>query len=153
MKSSYCTCSEWGMENGEWDVVSFPPLPIPSIFLRFRAHVREEDHVADRMLICQDHDQAVDPDPFATGRRHPVRERADVILVEHHRLLVASLALSHLFLEAAALFDRVVQFREGVGDLHVCDIKFETIDEARVGGLLLRERRKLGRKFGYEGRA
>src|SRR6185437_7786496 len=40
--------------------------------------LREEDHVADRRAVGEEHHQPVDADAFAGGRRKPVLERADV---------------------------------------------------------------------------
>src|SRR6185437_4040849 len=54
-----------------------------------RAHVREEDDISDGGRVREEHHDAIDT--YAeTGRgRHAVLERADVIGVVHHRLLVA----------------------------------------------------------------
>ena len=75
--------------------------------------MREEDDIPDRALIRQNHDQTVDSDSFAAGRRHSVRESADIILVEHHRIFVPAFTLAHLFFDANepafvnAVLDRV----------------------------------------------
>ena len=42
-----------------------------------RPHGRKEDHVADRGLIGEEHEQPVDPDADAAGRRHAVLQRAE----------------------------------------------------------------------------
>src|SRR5690554_1828695 len=47
----------------------------------FRSHGGEQDDVADRGLVGQQHHQAVHPDPDAAGRRHAVLQRPDVVFV------------------------------------------------------------------------
>ena len=56
--------------------------------------MREQQHVANRRRIGEQHDQAIDADAEPAGRRHAVLERAQVVLVQHLRLLVAALARS-----------------------------------------------------------
>ena len=51
--------------------------------------MREKDHVADRRRAGQQHDEAVDTDAFAGGRRHAVFEGADVVGVVVHGFVVA----------------------------------------------------------------
>ena len=63
---------------------------------------REEDHVADRVLSGQDHREPVDAEPAAAGRRHPVRERLDVVRVALLGLDVAAGALLGLHREPLA---------------------------------------------------
>src|SRR5215468_8050585 len=53
--------------------------------------LREQDHVADRRTVGQQHHEPVDPDAFPCRRRQSVLHRADVVGVVIHRLLVASL--------------------------------------------------------------
>src|SRR5258708_5618647 len=63
----------------------------------------KQDHVADRRAVGEEHHQAVDADAFARGRRQPVLERAHVVGVVVHRLLVARLLRLHLRGEARRL--------------------------------------------------
>src|SRR5262249_36683340 len=53
------------------------------------AHRREEDHVAQRLLIGQEDGKTVYADADATGRRHPVHQGVDVVLVDRHCLFIA----------------------------------------------------------------
>ena len=55
--------------------------------LRLRPHVREQDHVADRRGVGQQHHQTVDADAFTSRGRQAVLERADVVLVHFVRAL------------------------------------------------------------------
>src|SRR5512139_2351058 len=75
-------------------------------------HLREQDDVADRGRVGQQHHQAVDPDAAAAGGRQAVFERADEVGVVVHRLLVAGLLLPHLFHEALGLVLGVVELGE-----------------------------------------
>ena len=68
-------------------------------------------------------------------------ERADVIEVGLHRLLVAALALPRLLLETLQLLRRVVQLREPVRHLHPHDVKLEPFGDGRVVGRSFGERR------------
>ena len=61
---------------------------------------REQHDVADRLLARQEHHEAVDPEAEASGRRHAVRERLDVVGVALLRLRVAGGALGLLEREA-----------------------------------------------------
>src|SRR5688500_8102370 len=54
-----------------------------------RLELRKQDHVPDRRAVGEEHHEAVDADPFAGGRRKAILERADVVGVVVHRLLVA----------------------------------------------------------------
>ena len=94
----------------------------------------------------------VDPDPFAAGRRHPVGQRPDVVLVHLVRLFVAALAHRQLHFEAAPLLLRVVQLGVGVADLHPRDVDFKAFDKGRIIGLLFRKRRSLHRVIVDHGR-
>src|SRR5689334_4414113 len=67
------------------------------------AHLGEEDHVADRGLVGQQHDQAIDADALARRRRHAVFEGAAEVFVVIHRLFVAGALGLDLVLEAGAL--------------------------------------------------
>ena len=56
-------------------------------------------------------------------------------------LLVARLALLELFLETRALVNRVVEFRETVGEFSAVNKKFKAVSDSRVVEILLGERR------------
>lgn len=47
-----------------------------------RAHLREENHVADRLLVGQQHRQAIHTHPQAARRRHAVLQRPQEVLIE-----------------------------------------------------------------------
>src|SRR5262249_18753354 len=97
-----------------------------------RPHLWEEDHVADRRLIGEQHDHAIDADAFARGGRHAVLERAAEVLVVVHRLFVAARLGLHLRLEATALIDWIVQLGERVGVLAPADEQLEAIGELGI---------------------
>ena len=54
------------------------------------------------------------------------------------RSLIAGGELGELLLEAAALFNRIVELAEGVGDLEAADVQLEAFDRVRIVGPLLR---------------
>jgi hypothetical protein len=74
----------------------------------FRSQVWKQDHIADRMLVRQQHYQPIDTDANARGRRHPIGESPDVIFVHDHRFFVAPLTLLHLILETLVLLFRII---------------------------------------------
>src|SRR5215207_4324416 len=115
-------------------------------------HSREKHHFADRFGARQDHHEAVDSHADPARRGHPVFEGAYVLLVEGLCLLTARRLLGPLRLEAGPLLVRVVQLREGVGELHAGREAFEALDEPRLGAMVLGEGRELLRVVQDEGR-
>ena len=67
-----------------------------------RLELREEDDVADDLGAGEEHDEAVEADAEAAGRRHAVFQRADEVLVD----LLDVLARLHL--EGLALLEGIV---------------------------------------------
>src|SRR5687767_7626137 len=106
-----------------------------------RTQQREEDDVADRRAVGEEHGQPVDPDPLPRRRRHAVFEGAHVVLVVDVGLGVAGLAGRELLAEALGLHVGVVELREGVRDLHAPHVQLEAFDEPWVVGALLGELR------------
>src|SRR3954454_21518473 len=51
-----------------------------------RTHQRKEDDVADRRTVGQQHHEPIDAHALSGGRRQPVLERTDVVLVHRMRL-------------------------------------------------------------------
>src|SRR5262245_19418990 len=125
----------------------------PQALLSFSLpHEREQNHISNRWTVREQHHQAIDADALPAGRRQAVFEGADVVLVHLVRFEIAALAVLRLRFEAAALLQRVVQLAEGVGDLEAGDIEVEALHRVRIAGLLLRQRRYLGRKVVDESR-
>ena len=81
------------------------------------AHVREEQHVADGRRVGEQHDEAVDADAHAAGRRHAVLHARAGSPRRAHRLVVAGVLGVHLRLEALALVDGIDELGERVGVL------------------------------------
>ena len=117
-----------------------------------RPHRREKNHVANRRLIGEQHHQAVDTHPDATGRRHAVLERPDVIGVKLLRFVVAGVALRALILEPRALIIGIVELAERVGELGAIDEQLEPFGEPRIATVRFRERRERARIVDHEGR-
>ena len=88
------------------------------------AHVRKEQHVADRCGVGQQHDQAVDAQPLPAGGREAVFQRPDVVVVEVHRLVVASVAGLDLVAESGvAPTDR---YSPRSSHIPVSDVRFDS---------------------------
>src|SRR6185503_16678119 len=83
----------------------------------FRTHVREQDHVADRRAVGEEHHEPVDAEPGPRGRRQAVLERADVVGVVVHRFLLSGFLEPRLVAKALRLVLRIVQLGEAVRDL------------------------------------
>jgi hypothetical protein len=95
----------------------------------------EQEHIADRRRIRQQHHQPVDADALADRRRHAVLEGADVIGVVVHGLQVARVLLRHLLAEALGLVLGVVELAEAVGELAAGDEELEAVRDKRVASL------------------
>jgi hypothetical protein len=114
--------------------------------------VREQQHVANIRRVRQDHDQAIDADTAATGRRHAVFQRADVVGVVVHRLFIAGVLGLDLRQETRRLVFRIVQLREAVGDLAAHHEQLEALGDAFAGVRSARQRRHFDRVVDDEGR-
>ena len=103
-------------------------------------HRGEEQHVADRNTVGQQHHHAVDANADAACRRHAVFERGEEILIDVACLLVSGSLHRGLVFKASALVDRVVEFGEGVRMLTAQDEQLEPLGVFRVGGFALGKR-------------
>ena len=79
--------------------------------------MREQQHVADGRRIGEQHGEPIDADADASSRRHAVLERANVIRVEAHGLVIAHVLCLDLLHEALGLVDRIVELGKGIGVL------------------------------------
>src|SRR5687768_9066747 len=98
----------------------------------FRTELREQDDVPDGGLVGKEHDETVDADAFACCRRHAVFERAQKIFIEIMCFFITRLALYDLRFESFTLIERIVQLREGVGNLTAGDVELEAIRQRRI---------------------
>src|SRR5207249_8904029 len=112
----------------------------------------EQDHLADRRLVGEQHEQPIDADPLAGRGRHPLLQRTHVVLVEPVRLLVTALQQLRLFAEPRELVDRIVQLAVRVGELAPADEELETVDERGIVSLALGQRRELDGEVDHERR-
>gem|GEM_PF-4012151 len=103
-------------------------------------------------MIGKQHDQPVDPDPFSGGRRHPVLEGAEKVLVDEMRFFIARLTLSRLAFKPFTLVQRIVQLGKGIRDFSSGNVELEAIRQARVRILPSCERRNFDRVIGNESR-
>src|SRR5438270_493322 len=74
-----------------------------------RAERGEENDVANRRLIGEEHHHAVDPHAQATRRWHAMHQRGHEILVHRHRIGVTLHPLLRLLLESCQLIERIIQ--------------------------------------------
>src|SRR5712692_10652252 len=106
--------SLWYSKKRTWHHFSFRGLEL-----------REEDHVADRRAVGEEHHEAVDADAFPGRGRQPVLERANVVGVVIHGFLVARFLGARLRGEPRGLVVGVVQLGKAVGDLASGDEELE----------------------------
>ena len=116
-------------------------------FIRFKilgAHVREQQHVADRRGIGEEHDQSVDAYTQPRGGRHAVLQRAHVVGVVVHRLVVTCILALDLCAEPRRLILGIVELGETVGQLAAGNEKLEAIGEERIRIVGARQRADFG---------
>ncbi len=101
------------------------------------SQMRKENDIADRGLVGEEHDQAVNAHTPAASGRHTVAQRADKVLVHLMGLLVPSLEGTNLSQESLSLVYGVIQLGEGIAYLHAADITLEALCRARIVGLFL----------------
>ena len=109
-------------------------------------HCWEQQNIADRGGIRQQHDKAVHTEAEAARRRQAVFERGDVVVIDL-RLAgrVERAALGHLALKASLLVNRIVQLGERVAEFHRVDEILEALRKGGVVRLALGERAVLHR--------
>ena len=97
-------------------------------------HVRKENDFTNRSRIGEQHNQTVDADTFACGRRHPVLQGFNVITIHSMGFFITGLAPFNLLAKALVLVHRIVEFGERIGQLHRVDEQLEALGDARVLG-------------------
>src|SRR5712691_6795495 len=75
------------------------------------AQLRKQNNVSDRVLIREQHRDAIDAHAEAAGWRHAVLERGQKVLIERLGLDITRLARAHLLQEPLALYPWIVQLR------------------------------------------
>src|SRR5262249_35192647 len=73
-----------------------------------RPQKREQNHIANRAGVCQEHDKAINADSLPCRGRHAVGERADVIFVHAVGFSVALFTQRNLSFEALPLLFGIV---------------------------------------------
>src|SRR5580704_4161161 len=96
---------------------------------RFGLEQRKEDHIANRYGVRKRHYEAIDPHPEARRWRHAVLERADVVFVVVHGILVAASLALDLCAETSSLIVRVVELAESVAELSTMNEELEAIGQ------------------------
>ena len=82
--------------------------------------------------MTEHHHEAIDAKTKAARGRHAVRERADVVRVVVHRLVIALGASIELRLEATRLILRIIELGESVGDFAPIDKELKAIGDRRL---------------------
>src|SRR6056297_227187 len=77
------------------------------VFFR-RLHMREENDIAYRGRVGQQHSQTIDPHPFSGGRRHGIFERLNVVLIQHGGILAFYGLVPDLLDKALFLILRII---------------------------------------------
>ena len=102
-------------------------------------------------MAGEEHHEAIDADADTRGGGHAVLERAEEVLVDDHRFVVALVGQAHLIHETLFLVDGVVELRVGVGQFLAVDHQLETLGQAGLAAVHLRQRRHFHRVVGDEG--
>src|SRR5580692_2303588 len=113
--------------------------------LPFRSQQREQNHVANRMRIRQQHRQPVDSNSLSSRWWHPVSQRPNVVNIQLLWHLIT--ALRNLCLESPLLLSGIVQLRKSVRDFHPRHVNLKSLRQRRIFRLLLRQRRNVRRKI------
>ena len=85
--------------------------------------MREEQHVADRRSVGEQHHETVNADAAAGGRGQTVFQSTDVVRIVIHRFVVAVALLVSLSTEAGGLIVRIVELGEPVGGFSAGNVK------------------------------
>ena len=112
----------------------------------------EEDDLADRVGVDEEHGQPVDAHAKAAGRRHSIAEGFEIGLVDRMGLVVAVAGPVGLVDKALQLVDRVVDLAERVADFHPDQKPFKPFDLPRVVGGAFGQRADIARVVDQKGR-
>src|SRR5688572_31346353 len=107
--------------------------------------MREQNHIAYRRGVREEHHETINADTKTCGGRHAVLERTHIIRVVKHRFLVASVFARDLRTKACGLLFGIVELGEAVRELAPGEIELEAVRDKRVCFIRARERRYLGR--------
>ena len=99
---------------------------------RLGAQGGEGDDLADVGHVGQQHDQAVDADAESAGRRQPVLESAEVVLVDRHGLVVAAGRAAACASNRARWSSGSTSSENAFPELAPGDDGFEALHEIRV---------------------
>src|SRR6185295_12566536 len=109
----------------------------------FRPQVRKQQHVADRGAIGEEHHQPIDAHAEPRRWRHAVLERANVVGVEVHGLLVTFSLACGLRAKAGCLLLGIIEFGKTIGKLAPSDKQLEAVGDERILIVTARQRRDL----------
>jgi hypothetical protein len=93
-------------------------------FTPFVSHHCKSQHFLDRVVIREEHQQAIQAYTAPTRRRHPILQRPDEVLIYTLHLIVSVRLLPCLLFKTTSLFGRIVELGEQVVDLSTADESF-----------------------------
>ena len=114
-------------------------------------HRREEQHIANRGLVAEEHDHAIDAVAYAARRRHAVLERRARSRSRSPWPRRRPCPWRQPARQSGRLVDGVVELGEGVGVLVAGDNQLKAVGKTRVLCLALGERGDLLRIVAHEG--
>src|SRR5690554_2170087 len=77
--------------------------------LLLRSHVWEQQNIANRCCIRQQHHQSVNTDPFTSRWRQAILQSADIVSIIVHGFIVPSFLFRHLSEKTFGLVLRIVE--------------------------------------------
>jgi len=95
-------------------------------------HVRKEDDFPNGRSIGEQHDQTVDADALTGGRRHPVLQGFNIVVIHTMRFFIACLPPFNLLTKAFKLVGRIIELREPVGYLAPGNKQFKSLGKIRL---------------------
>ena len=110
----------------------------------FVPKMREQNHIPNRRRVGQQHDEPIDTNPLPRRRRQAIFQRANIIVIKMHRLVVTGLFGRDLRFKAIRLILRVVELAETIGQLASADKKLEAIGHKGVVVVAPRQWRHFG---------
>ena len=122
-------------------VPSFPVL----------SHQRKQNHISNRLRSRQQHHQPVDADAFAACGRQTIHQRPHVVLVHLVRFVVAAARSASCCSKRLCCSTGSFSSLKALPSSKPPTKNLESLDVIRVVGLLLRERRDVGREVVDDG--
>ena len=92
----------------------------------------EQQHIADRGRIREQHHQPIDTQALADRGRHAVLQSAHVVRIEMHGFFIAGVFLRDLRAKPLRLIFGVVELTEAVGQFPAGDEKLKALGDRGI---------------------